>query len=125
MPNNRAKEIGEKLASVLKAWEDLRPAKSFAGMTLAQFTAAIQPSIDARGTIGKLEDQMTAAMVEQDTADVQSNKQVLLVVNAVKGDVTEGEDGELYAAMGYVRKSERASGLTKKTKAVATAAAAH
>ena len=26
----------------------------------------------------------------------------------------EGEDGELYEAMGYVRKSERKSGLTKK-----------
>ena len=118
------KEIGEKIASVLKAWADLRPAKSFAGMTLAQCTAKIQPSLDARATIGKLEDQMTAALVERDTADVESVKIILLVVNAVKGDVTEGEDGELYEAMGYVRKSERASGLTKKKNNPSAATAA-
>jgi hypothetical protein len=122
---NHAKDIGEKIASVLEAWADLRPAKTFAGMTLAQFTAKIQPSLDARAAIDKLNDQMTAALVVRDTADVESNKQLLLLVNAVKGDPAEGEDGELYAAMGYVRKSERASGLTKKTKAAAPAAAAH
>lgn len=113
---NHAKDIGEKIAAVLKAWEDLRPTKSFAGMTLAQFTTKIQPSLDARDAIGKLEDQMTAAMVERDTADVESNKQLLLMVNAVKGDPAEGEDGELYAAMGYVRKSDRSTGKTNKPK---------
>ncbi len=110
------KETGEKLASVLQAWKDLRPTKTFAGMTLAQFTAKVQPSLDARAQIDTLENQLTAAMDERDTADVETIKQVLLVVNAVKGDPTEGEDGELYDAMGYVRKSERASGLTQKTK---------
>ena len=35
------------------------------------------------------------------------------MVNAVKGDPDEGEDGELYEAMGYVRKSERRSGLSR------------
>ena len=33
------------------------------------------------------------------------------MVNAVKGDPAEGDNGELYEAMGYVRKSERHSGL--------------
>ena len=119
------KDADAKIAAILKAWKELRPAKTFAGMTLAQFTAKIQPSLDAREHIDDLEEDMTAALVVRDTADVESNKQILLVVNAVKGDPTEGEDGELYAAMGYVRKSDRASGLTKKTKAAATAAAAH
>lgn len=36
-----------------------------------------------------------------------------LVVNAVKGDPEEGEDGEFYEALGYVRKSERKSGLSR------------
>ena len=110
------KDNGEKIAAVLQAWKDLRPTKSFAGMTLAQFTAKIQPSLDARAAIDKLDDQMTAALVVRDTADVESNKQLLLVVNAVKGDPAEGEDGELYAAMGYVRKSARSTGKTNKPK---------
>ena len=33
------------------------------------------------------------------------------MVNAVKGDPEEGDNGELYEAMGYVRRSERSSGL--------------
>ncbi len=115
MPNN-PKLTGERLASVMKAWKDLRPAKTFAGMTLAQFTTKVQPSLDARGQIDTLDNQMTAAMDERDIADVESNKQLLLVVNAVKGDPAEGEDGELYDAMGYVRKSERATGKTNKKK---------
>ena len=113
---SRPKDNGEKLAAVLKAWKDLRPAKTVAGMTLAQFTAKVQPSLDARAQIDTLENQLTAAMDERDTADVATMKQVLLVVNAVKGDPDEGEDGELYDAMGYVRKSVRASGKTNKTK---------
>jgi hypothetical protein len=116
MPSKKAKDSGEKLAAVLKAWKELRPTKSFAGMTLAQFTAKIQPSLDARDRIDSLEEEMTAALVQRDTADVATMGQVLLVVNAVKGDPDEGEDGELYAAMGYVRKSDRKTGKTNKPK---------
>ncbi len=36
------------------------------------------------------------------------------VVNGVKGDPAFGEDCDLYEAMGYVRKSERKSGLSRK-----------
>jgi hypothetical protein len=121
MPNSNAKKTGEKLATVLKAWKELRPAKSFAGMTLAQFTTKVQPSLDARTQLDALGEQIIAATVERDDADVETNKQILLVVNAVKGDTTEGDDGELYAAMGYVRKSQRKSGKTNKAKKAAPA----
>lgn len=114
------KENGAKIAAVLKAWEDLRPTKSFAGMTLEQFTAKVQPSLDARAEIDTLDNKLIAAADQRDDADKESMKQVTLVVNAVKGDVTEGEDGELYEAMGYIRKSERASGKTNKAKAAAS-----
>jgi hypothetical protein len=39
------------------------------------------------------------------------------------GDPNYGDDSNLYEAMGYIRKSERASGLTKKAKAAAKPAA--
>jgi hypothetical protein len=35
------------------------------------------------------------------------------IVHAVKADPTEGENSPLYAAMGYVRASDRSSGLTR------------
>jgi hypothetical protein len=44
---------------------------------------------------------------------------VQLVVNGVVGDPTFGPDSALYEAMGYVRKSERKSGLTRKGKKTA------
>ena len=115
-------EFGDRLDKVLTAWKDLRPAKQFAGMTLAQFTAKVQPSLDTRATIDGLEEQKKVAMDQRDKADTASNEQLLLVVNAVKGDPDEGEDGELYEAMGYVRKSDRKSGLTRKKAAAAAAA---
>jgi hypothetical protein len=122
---SRPKDNSDKITDVLNAWTDLRPAKSFANMTLAQFTAKIQPSLDARDALNTLAEQTTAGFVTRDTADVESMKDVLLVVNAVKGDPTEGEDGELYAAMGYVRKSDRSTGKTNKSKPAPATAAAH
>jgi len=109
-------QIAAKMSDVVSAWDTLRPSKSFAGMTLAQFKTAIKPSSDARTSIDALDNQLIAAQDQRDTADVASMAKVLLVVNAVKGDPDEGEDGELYEAMGYVRKSERKSGKTNKTK---------
>ena len=38
---------------------------------------------------------------------------ILNVVNSVKGDPHHGENSALYASFGYVRKSERKSGLTR------------
>jgi hypothetical protein len=32
------------------------------------------------------------------------------VINAIKGDPTQGEDGEFYGALGYVRSSMRVNG---------------
>jgi hypothetical protein len=105
-----------KITKVFDAWKDLCPTKSFAGMTLAQFKAKIQPSLDARNDIDTLADEMTAALVRRDAADVESMKQVSLVVNSAKGDPDEGEDRKFYAASGYVRKSDCKTGKANKPK---------
>ena len=104
----------EKLAKLINAWETLRPAKGFGGMTLAEFKTAVQPSFAKRTAITQLQATLTALLDQRDDADGDSAGAMQLVVNGVKADPAEGEDGELYEAMGYVRKSERKSGLTKK-----------
>lgn len=114
MPSN-PKAVAERFETVIQAWETLRPTKTFAGLTLAAFKAQIQPSFDARQRLLELEAEATAVKVTRDVADRTSNDMALLVVNAVKGDPLEGENGELYAAMGYIRKAERRSGLTRRT----------
>jgi len=101
----------DRINAVTNAWETLRPAKTFAGMTLVQFKEKVKPSTDARTELATLESQQVAAQNKRDDADKASVAAIQLLVNAVKGDPEEGEDGELYEALGYVRKSERSSGL--------------
>jgi hypothetical protein len=107
--------------TIITAWTTLAPAASFGGMTLAQFKAKVQPSFDARTALDALEVQQTSALDTRNTADVVTSATNQLVVNGVKGDPNYGDDSELYDAMGYVRKSARRSGLTKKNKASAAA----
>ena len=108
------KEVQQTTDTITKAWEELASSKTFGGMTLAQYKAKVKPSLDTRATISGLEKQMTAAIGARDDADKETVKANQLVVNGVKGDVDFGEDSDLYEAMGYVRKSERKSGLTRK-----------
>lgn len=114
------KIIEEATTRILQAWETLAADKTFAGMSLAQFKTKVKPSFDARETIAALEQQLTAALNQRDDADRETQRLTSLVVNAVKGDPEFGEDSDLYEAMGYVRKSERKTGLTRKKPATAT-----
>jgi hypothetical protein len=99
---------------MLNAWETLAPNKTFGGMTLAQFQAAIQPARAAREQIDDLEDQLRQAMTNRDRADEDFLAKAQLVVAGVLADPTEGPDSALYEALGYTRKSDRKSGLTRK-----------
>lgn len=112
MPNN-PKQSETKITKTLDAWKTLRPEKSFAGMTFAQFEALAKPSLDSRAKITALETQLLAAQNQRDDADEAVLASIALIVNAVKGDPAEGDDGELYEALGYKRKSERKSGLRR------------
>ena len=85
-------------------------------MTLDEFKAAIKPSLDARATISDAEATTAAAIVQRDNADTLTRSTVLRVVHAVVADKDEGNDGELKKAMGYVRRSERATGLTRRSR---------
>ena len=108
---------------IINAWSTLAPNASFGGLTLAQYKAKVQPSFDARAQIDNLDAQLTAATDDRDNADVTTTATNQLIVNAVKGDPNYGDDSDLYDAMGYVRRSARASGLSRgKTPAPAPAA---
>ena len=107
------KEVHGKIQTVITAWDSLASGATFAGMTLANFKAAVQPSLDARDEVANLDGQRPVSLNKRAAADQDSNDTMLMVVNAVKGDPDHGEDSALYAAMGYVRKSERRTGVRK------------
>jgi hypothetical protein len=104
----------EKITSVLDAWGGMRSAKSFAGYTFDQYKETVKPSLDVRERIANLERQMQEAIAEREAADAVSLEATQRVVHAVRADREEGENGPLYAAMGFVRKSLRATGLTRR-----------
>jgi hypothetical protein len=114
MPTHNPKRVAAKLQKVVDAWTTLRPAKTFAGMTLEQFKTTVQPSLATRDQLVTLSNQATDNRTQRQQSDAASLEAAHLVVNSVKGDPAEGENGSLYAAMGYVPKNARRSGLTRK-----------
>jgi inhibitor of KinA sporulation pathway (predicted exonuclease) len=108
------KKYLDRIERILKGWETLAPGKSFGGMTLQQFKTAMEPFFRVRDEIRTLEEQRNAKLAERDSIDTESMKKAQLVVNGVLADPTEGPDSALYESFGYVRKSERQSGLTRK-----------
>ena len=109
--------IVRKVDEVVMAWETLAPASNFAGMTLAEFKTAVEPSKAERIRTAELEAELAGAAGRRALADLNTNEKLKLVVAAVKGDPSHGENSPLYRAMGYIPMADRASGLTRKVAA--------
>lgn len=103
-----------RIMSVMQAWENLRPGKSFSGMTLNEYKQLVQPSLDSRARIEQLEALLVAERARRDEADRVSMPGTRRVVDGVMGDPAEGADGALYQAMGFVRVSEIRRGLVRR-----------
>lgn len=112
------KKAKQQIDRTAKGWEDLRAKKSYADMTLEEFTEKVKPSLDAREDIEDLRHQLTQALMRRDAADKVSCAACLDVARAVAGDKTEGPDSPFYKALGYVPASERKSGLARKKSTV-------
>ncbi len=105
--------IQKQIEDVLAGWEEHAAQASFGDLTFAQYKAKVKPSLDSRERIRELERQLDAERIVRDNADVTAVATTLNVVNSVKGASAYGEDSALYASFGYVRKSDRKSGLTR------------
>ena len=110
------KDLFTRISEVTEAWTKMRPNKLFYGLTLEGFLAASKPFREARGEIIELEKQLAHAVSKRDAAAVTLLEVLQGVVSAVKGDPEEGQNGELYGAMGYIPKSQRATGLVRPRK---------
>lgn len=92
---------------ITEAWEAFAATRSFDGITLARFKAAVEPSHAARAEIEALQTQMRHAITRRNAADRKSLRLAKHIVNAVMGDKKHGDNSELYAAMGFVPRSAR------------------
>jgi hypothetical protein len=114
--------IIDRIRTFRAAWRELAPDGTFAGMTLAEFEAASAGPLNLRAEIAVLETQWEGKKTETSIADATVNELLNLVVNSVRGTPGFGADCALYKALGYVRKSERKSGLTRKGDPTSTSA---
>jgi hypothetical protein len=103
-------------AQALASWRELAPEATFAGMTLAQFEASSQESLDIREIIDLAYAKIVNLLIMRNQADQTMHDQLLRIVQDVRSDPAYGDDSGLYKGMGYVRKSERKSGLSRKVK---------
>lgn len=106
--------IVDRIQTFRASWREMAPDATFAGMTLAEFEAAVSAPLTLRGEIAVLETQLGGKKTEKSVVDVTANELLDLVVNSVRGTPGFGRDSALYRAFGYVRKSDRKSGLTRK-----------
>lgn len=96
------------------AWKALASTASFAGMTYTDFESAVKSSFDSRDAVRDAEAALTNAQDERDANDLTNLKLCDAVVKSVVADPKYGDDSALYEALGYIRKSERKTGLTRK-----------
>jgi hypothetical protein len=103
----KSKKTVDRAENITRAWENLRPTKQFSGLTLEKYKETSQRSIDIRVEMAELESRLRALAAQRVSADAVTDEMSLSIVHAVRGDREEGEDGELYEAMGFTRKSLR------------------
>lgn len=110
MPDS-PKAILERLNKMLNAWEQMASDEVFGGMTLTQFRAIVTRCVNARELLADLAAQTTAATTERENADDAGLAAAKLMANGVRASPQHGENSALYEGIGYVRTSERKSGL--------------
>lgn len=113
------KSVREKCNVMNDAWVEGAPTVEFNGITQAAFLADITACAADDAAIGDLEAELKMKREVRDDKYVALNEKRSKVGLGVAGSAAYGNDSPLYGAMGFVRKSDRASGLTRKTKPTA------
>ena len=98
----------------LTALTTLAPDKTFGGVNLADLTTQIAKSNSPRQRLAELGDEKKNQEAKRDSEDLETMKLCERIKNGVVADPEFGDDSALYEALGYIRKSERKSGLTRK-----------
>lgn len=96
------------------AWTELAADVDLGGVTRADFETALTAATDAETALAEAKANTTDKQVEKQTKMFALNTLCNTVANGIRGNADYGDDSDLYKAAGFVRKSERASGNTRK-----------
>lgn len=118
MPVVAIKRIKEKVLRILNAWLEGAPTVTeFRNTKRADFEARIAEAQALEDKAADLETQLS--MTRDQIADIYSrlDDDAVDIRKGVEGHKDFGDDSPLIGSMGFVRKSERKTGLTRKKKA--------
>lgn len=115
MARNRKTDMA-KMDRVETGWKQNAGDDQFAEMTVEEYGLEIEKSRDIRRQIQLLQSQLDDLDSRLDITDKANLGITELVVNGVRGSRKHGPDSPLLGSMGYVRKSERKTGKTNRTK---------
>lgn len=96
-----------------QAWSTIAPEETFFGLTLDQYRAKVRPVYDLRAEGAELDRRRAGNVAMLNDADAAALRLTRNIGGSVKAHPKYGEDSPLYAAMGYIRRSERKSGLKR------------
>jgi hypothetical protein len=117
MPKVAVKRIKEKILRIQNAWNEGAPeVTEFRNVTKANFDADIAAAQAVEDEIAELRARTRMKEDERDDRYDKLEDDGVDVGKGVVGHKNYGDDSPLYGAMGFVRKSERKSGLTHKKK---------
>ena len=116
MANVDNKRIRQQGNVMNDAWFEGALGAKFNGIDQGAFQAAVEAAAADDAAIGDLEAELKMKRDVRDDKYKALDQQRSKVGMGVAGDPAYGNDSPLYGAMGFVRKSEKKSGLTRKKK---------
>lgn len=116
MANVNVKRVKEQCGVMYDAWTEGASGVEFNGITPLSFKTDIGAANTADNEIDTMEAQLKLKREVRDDLYAALDDKRVKVGQGVAGSADYGDDSPLYGAMGFVRKSERKSGLTKKKK---------
>lgn len=113
MPVN-TKSIRERVTRMSSAWAQGASAVTFRGITQPGFQTEIDAAAAADQEIADLETQVRMKKTNRDERYKALNEKSVKIRDGVEGHDDFGPDHPIMEAMGFVRQSDRKSGLTRK-----------
>ena len=110
----QTKRIRERVTQMNDAWSQGAPTAAFSGITQTQFDTRIKAAATADQEVDDMEAALTLKKQFRDGLYEALNDDSVKIIAAVKIHPDYGDDHPLVDAMGFVRDSERKSGLTRK-----------
>jgi len=116
MANVDNKRVKQQCNVMNDAWAEGAQAVSFNGIKQVDFLAAIDAAAAKDAAIADRKAELKMMSDGRDDDYKALDQMRSKVGQGVAGNPSYGNDSPLYGAMGFVRKSEKKSGLTRKTK---------